>query len=102
MRTTFLYWRLAAYRASGKAVIAVVLSIAQALNGMNWSDFTPTQKFVAVALGLAAGWAVIDAFADQTLSEIRRHRGLAIPDDTEIIKRKEVAASVTDTLQPGP
>ena len=87
-----LYWKLAAFRISGKAMIAVALSVAQGLNGiLHWNDLTETQQFVMVALAVGAGWAIIDAFLDTTMAEIRKHKSLTIPNGTEIIKRNDVA-----------
>lgn len=53
--------------------MAIVLAVAQALNGAEWSSFTPTQKFVCVALACGTGWSIIDAFLDTTLAEIKQH-----------------------------
>ncbi len=106
MRAALLYWQLAISRVTGKAVMAVALSLAQGLNGVNWSDFTPTQKFVLVVLAIGTGWSIVDAFMDSTMSDLRRGRlteALVIPGgDTEIIKRNEVAVTVSETVKPGP
>lgn len=66
-----LYWKLAAFKVAGKALLAGVLSVAATLNGADWTQFTGTQKFLAIAAGLGAMWTVIDAFLDTTMSELR-------------------------------
>lgn len=80
MKAVFIYWQLAIFRVSGKALIAIALSIAQGLNGAQWNQFTGTEKFVAIVLALGSGWAIIDAFLDTTMNEIRKHPdGIVIP-----------------------
>lgn len=73
LKAALLYWKLAIFRVMGKALVAMVLSAAQALNGLEWSAFNPTQKFICVALAVGTGWAIIDAFLDQTLSRIEHN-----------------------------
>ena len=102
-KAALLYWKLAIFRVTGKALMAIALSVAQGLNGVSWGDFTPTQKFVTVTLAAGTGWAIIDAFLDQTLNLIRRNpKELGLPQDTEIIRRNEVAISQVETLKPSP
>lgn len=105
MKAAWLYWKLAIFRVSGKTAMAIALSLAQALNGVLWSDFTPTQKFVTVVLALGTGWAIIDAFLDSTMGELKKRpnaEGLALPGDTQIIRRNEVAPAPAEPVKSGP
>lgn len=85
LRAAIVYWKLAIFRVSGKALIAVALSIAQGLNGVNWYEFTGTQKFVTVTLAVGSGWAIVDAFLDTTMGELRKkaaqEEALVLPPD---------------------
>lgn len=72
LKATFLYWRLAIFRISGKALLAAAMSVVTTLNGAEWALFTATQKFVAIVTALGAMWMIIDAFLDSTMSEIRK------------------------------
>ena len=71
LRRMLLYWRLALFKVSGKALVSCVLSVASTLNGADWRDFTGTQKFLAIAAALGAMWTVIDAFLDNTMSDLK-------------------------------
>ncbi len=64
------YWRLVFFKASGKAINAAIMSLVATLNGVDWGNFTSTQKFVAVATALGAMWMVIDAYLDQGIAEL--------------------------------
>lgn len=98
-KAAIIYWRLAIFRVSGKAVIAMVLSAAQALNGVEWSTFTATQKFICIALAVGSGWSIIDAFIDQTLSRIQDDPdGLGIPRGEGKVTQETRSASVTNTV----
>lgn len=80
LKAVFLYWKLAVFRVTGKSLMALALSITTTLNGAEWSQFTPTQKFVALVTGLGAMWLVIDAFLDQTINQIQQNPdGFGIP-----------------------
>lgn len=81
-----MYWKLAVVKASGKAFVAMVLSMAQALNGADWPGFSPTQKFCALALAVGSGWAVIDAFLDQSMARLSA-------DDKTLIARETTATT---------
>jgi hypothetical protein len=83
----FLYWKLAIAKASGKALISIVLSLAQALNGTDWGNLTPTQKFITLSLAVGTGWAVIDAFLDQTMNTLaeKSKRPLAQDGSTDTV-----------------
>lgn len=100
MRAAWLYWRLAIFRVTGKAAMAVALSIAQGLNGVRWVDFTSTQKFVTVTLAIGTGWAIIDAFLDNTMTDLRKKVDPLPSNGTETISRKEVAISQVETIKP--
>lgn len=77
-----LYWKLAATKCLGKALLGIILSMAQALNGLNWEDQKPTQKFIMIALALGQGWSIVDAFLDQTMSILSKNEKTAIARDT--------------------
>lgn len=100
LKAALIYWKLAIFRVSGKAMIAIALAIAQGLNGANWSDFTPTQQFVSIVLAVGSGWSIIDAFLDQTLSNIQ-HSGLGIPRATmpgaDVTQHTHVTQDTTTT-----
>ena len=86
IKASFLYWKLAIAKCGGKALMAVINSVVATLNGVEWNTFTPTQQFVAVATALGAGWLVIDAFLDQTMSRL-----------SESDKRQIAAETTTQT-----
>lgn len=65
------YWKLAIFKVSGKALVALFTSIVASLNGAQWSQFTSTEKFVAIACGIAAMWNVVDAFLSDTMAKLR-------------------------------
>ena len=86
MKRTFpeqlVYWRLAVTKAAGKALIAVIMSIAQALNGLEWHNLSGTQQFITFSLALGAGWSVVDAFLDTTMHSLSDKEKAAIAKDT--------------------
>lgn len=86
MKKTFtekvIYWRLAVTKASGKALIAMIMSMAQALNGLEWHNLNGTQQFIAFSLAIGAGWSVIDAFLDTTMQTLSEKEKQAIAKDT--------------------
>lgn len=77
-----LYWKLAITKASGKSLMAGVNAMVATLNGVEWSSFTKTQKFVAIATALAAMWLVLDAFLDQTMSRLTEEDKKRIASET--------------------
>jgi hypothetical protein len=88
LSASIVYWKLAITKVAGKSLIALFSSIVATLNGVSWSDFTGTQQFLAVAAGLAAMWSVIDAFLDNTMSELKKKQesgdtAIFIPDPTD-------------------
>lgn len=109
-KAVFLYWKLATLRVTGKALMALALSITTTLNGAEWSQFTPTQKFVGIVTALGAMWLVIDAFLDQTLTQIQQNPdGLGIPgaesrttQQTVTVKTEVAATPHADVILPPP
>jgi len=93
---TVMYWKLAIAKVTGKASLAVVLAIAQALNGVEWSSFTPTQKFCCIALAIASGWAIIDAFLDSTMARLSADSG----QDTTVTRRTDTVVQQTTVSAP--
>lgn len=80
LKAVWLYWKLALFRVSGKALMAGMTSVVATLNGSQWGGFSATEKFVAVITAMGAMWLVIDAFLDQTISRIEQNPdGLGIP-----------------------
>ena len=65
-----MFWKLAIAKCSGKALMALLMSVVATLNGMEWNDFLPTQKFVAICVALGAMWTVVDAFLSDTMSKL--------------------------------
>lgn len=104
LKAVILYWRLALFKVSGKALLALAVSLVTTLNGAEWSQFTPTQKLVGVITALGAMWLVIDAFLDTTLAELKKHpEGLGIPNgDTKIVKHTELDETTTTEVKPTP
>lgn len=104
MKAAILYWRLALFRASGKALMALAMSLVTTLNGAEWSQFTPSQRFVAFVTAAGAMWLVIDAFVDTTLAELKKHPdGLGIPNgDTKIVRHTELDETTTTEVKPAP
>jgi hypothetical protein len=66
-----LYFKLGIFKVSGKAMIAILLSLVSTLNGINWSAFTTTQKFVAIGVAIGQGWSIVDAFLDTTMADLK-------------------------------
>lgn len=83
-KAAFLYWKLAIFRITGKALMAAAVSVVTTLNGAEWGQFTSTQKFVALVTALSAMWMVIDAFLDSTMGELRKEN-----DTTFLHKHRE-------------
>jgi|SRR5690349_18226791 len=67
-----LYWKLAIFKATGKAVGALIASLIASLNEKNWSDFSDTGKFIVVATAILAMWQVLEAFLNTTLSDLQK------------------------------
>lgn len=78
-----MYWKLATMKCIGKAMIGFILSIAQALNGLEWSNQTGTQKFIMLSLAVGQAWSVVDAFLDTTMQTLSAKEKQAIANDTE-------------------
>lgn len=71
---SMMYWKLAVIKCLGKAMVALFASIVATLNGVEWSTFTGTQKFIAIVCGITAMWTVVDAFLNETMSNLKdRH-----------------------------
>ncbi len=70
LKASFLYWKLAIAKCSGKSLMAGMNTLAASLSGTAWSSFTPTEQFVAVCHACGASWLVMDAFLDQTMSRL--------------------------------
>lgn len=71
---TLIFWKLAIFKVCGKACMALLLSLVGTLNGAQWSDFTGTERFVAVVCGLGAMWVTIDAFLSETMSDLKKKK----------------------------
>jgi phosphopantetheinyl transferase len=74
------FWRVAIGKATGKALAAGLNSMITTLNGVQWTTFTDSQKFVAFATMTIAMWQVMDAFLNTTMKE------LSESDKTQIAK----------------
>lgn len=74
------FWRVAIGKAAGKALAAGLNSMITTLNGVQWTDFNTSQKFVAFATMCIAMWQVMDAFLNTTMKE------LSEADKTQIAK----------------
>lgn len=86
-KAAVVYWKLAIAKCAGKAFMALIMSVVGTLNGTEWSTFTKTQQFVAVAVAIGAMWTVIDAFLNDTMATLKK--GKTFPDEeTQIIQRK--------------
>lgn len=71
-----LFWKMSIVKCTGKALVAIANSIMATLNGVQWGDFTPTQKFIAITCGVVAGWTVVDAFLSESIANIRQSKTL--------------------------
>ena len=76
------FWRVAIGKASGKAIAAGLNSMITTLNGVQWSSFTDSQKFVAFATMCIAMWQVMDAFLNTTMKELSESDKTAIAKET--------------------
>lgn len=92
-KEAWLYWKLAIFKCAGKAVMALIMSIVASLNGTEWSNFTPTQQFVAGAAALGSLWTVIDAFLNDTMAKLKEGR------ETRKYSTKESLMGPTDPPQ---
>ena len=73
-RDAIIFWRMAIIKCSGKSLVALFASIVASLNGVEWSEFTGTQKFIAITCGITAMWTVIDAFLSETMSDLKEEK----------------------------
>ena len=87
-KDAILFWKMAIIKCSGKALMALLLSIVGTLNGVEWSEFTPTQHFIAIVVALGAMWTVVDAFLSDTMTKLQDEREEQIASDTAIMKKQ--------------
>lgn len=66
-----MFWKLAIAKVGIKAYVALFASVAATLNGVEWSEFTGTQKFMAIGAAGVAVAAVIDAFLSDTMAKMQ-------------------------------
>lgn len=92
-----VYWKLAITKCVGKALNALLISIMATLNGVEWSSFTGTQKFIAVACALGAMWSVIDAFLNDTMAGLKKGN----KDDTAFFYKPDIALENGTPTEPG-
>lgn len=92
-----IYWKLAILKVSGKALVALFASIVATLNGVEWTNFTGTQKFIAIGCGLTAMWTVIDAFLNDTMASLKSNRPDA-PTDPDDLPYSPVKSAVVMLL----
>lgn len=71
-----LFWKMAILKMAGAAFMAVLLSIAGTLNGVEWNSFNSSEKFVAITLALGQMWTVISAFLNETMSDLKKKKEL--------------------------
>lgn len=76
------FWRIAIGKASGKTLAAGANSMIATLNGANWSDFTTSQKTVALLTMGVAMWQVMDAFLNSTMKELSDEEKKQIASET--------------------
>jgi len=83
-----LYWKLAITKATGKSLMAGANSVVATLNGVEWSTFTGTQKFVAFVTAAGAMWLVMDAFLDSTMQRLSQ------------ADKEQIAAETSGAIKP--
>lgn len=81
-----VFWKLAISKLICLSVLAAGGSIVATLNGVEWSSFTPTQKFTAVVAVLMAMTSTVLAFLSDTMQK------LTVKADEE--KKTEVAKTI--------
>lgn len=88
-----MFWKLAVAKLFSLCVMAAVSSITATLNGVEWGEFTPTQKFLAIAALVSAVMSNVLAFLSDTMSKLSNEAEQ---------ERKSEIASQTGTEQPRP
>lgn len=76
------YLKLTRTKCAGKMYAAGINSLITSLNGMNWTDFTASQKFVAFATMTVAMWQVMDAFLNTSIRALSKSDKAAIAAET--------------------
>lgn len=76
------FWRIAIGKASGKSLAAGANSMIASLNGVNWTEFTTSQKTVAFLTMGVAMWQVMDAFLNSTMKELSDEEKKQIASET--------------------
>lgn len=94
-----LYWKLVIFKTGGKAMMAGILSIAATLNGSDWSQFTATQKFLAIAAALGSMWAIVDAFLDTTIADAKDAQPEAVAAQEAVDAKNALANPAPDAIK---
>lgn len=63
-------WKLAIFKAGLVAFLAGYTTLQTSLNGLEWGQISPTQRFILVAGIIASMATSIVAFLDRTISKI--------------------------------
>ncbi len=66
-----VFWKLAIAKVGLKCYVALFGSVAATLNGVQWNEFTSTQKILAIGAAGVAVSAVIDAFLSDTMAKLQ-------------------------------
>lgn len=65
-----LFWKLAISKLLCLCLLAAVGSITATLNGTDWSEFTGTQKFLAIAALIGSVTSTVLAFLSETMAKL--------------------------------
>lgn len=66
-----MFWKLAIAKVGIKCYVALFASVAATLNGVEWAQFTSTQKVLAIGAAGVAVAAVLDAFLSDTMAKLQ-------------------------------
>lgn len=90
-----MYWKLAITKCFGKAMVGFILSMAQALNGLEWSNQSGTQQFIMMALAVGSAWSIVDAFLDTTMQRLSETDKKAIASEMSRVLTDAVVTTTT-------
>ena len=80
MKQILSIWKIAIVKAALMAFLAGYTTLQTSLNGLEWANISPTQKFILICGVLAAMATSMVAFLDRTMSRIEaEQKALAAP-----------------------
>jgi hypothetical protein len=71
MKAAWLYWKLAITKCGVKCVVAAVGGFLSSVKGLDWAALSGFDRFCLIAGAALTIGTVIDAFLDNTMSQMR-------------------------------